>query len=92
MRGLKVFLDLPSCVMRRVLRSFYDEDITDHALFEKNLLPVYHPGTPPLASAVPLEAPPVSTPGTVGMPSLPDNLGWEGMIDLSYVDTLDPLM
>lgn len=34
---------LPSNIMRRVLRSFYDEDLTDHSLFEQNMLPVRRP-------------------------------------------------
>lgn len=40
MRGLKAFPDLPSSVMRRLLRAFYNDLITENDLFEENLLPV----------------------------------------------------
>lgn len=86
MRGLKVFPSLPSNIMRRILRSFYDEDVTDRALFEKNLLPVYHPGTTSSTSAVPTEASHVPTLGSVLMPDPPDTHEWGDMINLWHVD------
>lgn len=73
MRGMRIFPGFPSNIMRRVLRSFYDEDGTDRVLFVKNQLPIYLPGTTVLATS------------TVE-PDAPDIHRWGDMIDLRHVD------
>lgn len=88
MRGLKVFHDLPSSVMRRVLRSFYDEDVTEHSLFKRNMLPVRHrnPASEassraafvgPGLSSLPFTAPSRPPTSIVNDTDLPRTPGWE---------------
>lgn len=85
MRGLRVFPDLPSSVMRRVLRSFYDEDVTELSLFERNMLPVRPAGSTsgasahaslagPQLSSLPVIAPPASFADRADRPRTP---GWK---------------